>query len=308
MSRKKLIAANWKMYKTPAEAKAFVDAFLPLVAGHTRDEIALFPSPVLLPTVIAAAKGSNVAIGAQNIHFAEEGAYTGETSIGQLMAVGGTHTLIGHSERRQYFAETDEIVNKKLHTALKHGIVPVVCIGEVLAEREAGKTESVLKTQVTGAFAGITAETATDRSSIAYEPVWAIGTGKTATPEMAVDAHTDYSRRGGQAAGRRHRREDAHSVRRQREARQRDCAVRSGGDRRCAGRRREPEAGFVYGDREVLISSTESLKAASFASRLFAGWLHGRNDQADRDRSGDRFPGTSQEELRKGHANPRQLA
>lgn len=188
MSRKKLIAANWKMYKTPAEAKAFVEAFLPLVASHSRDEIALFPSPVLLPTVIAAAKGSNVAIGAQNIHFAEEGAYTGETSIGQLIAVGGTHALIGHSERRQYFAETDEIVNKKLHTALKHGIVPIVCIGEVLAEREAGKTEHVLRTQIIGAFAGITPETA-KTIVIAYEPVWAIGTGKTATPEMAADAH-----------------------------------------------------------------------------------------------------------------------
>ncbi len=188
MSRKALIAANWKMYKTPAEAKAFVNAFLPLVAGHARDEIALFPSPVLLPTVVLACEGSNVAVGAQNIHFAEEGAYTGETSIGQLMAVGGTHTLIGHSERRQYFAETDEIVNKKLHTALKHGIVPVVCIGEVLEEREAGKTASVLKTQVTGAFAGITPEAAKP-IVIAYEPVWAIGTGKTATPEIAADAH-----------------------------------------------------------------------------------------------------------------------
>jgi len=191
MSRKALIAANWKMYKTPAEAKAFVDAFLPLVAGHDRDEIALFPSPVLLPTVIAACNGSNVAVGAQNIHFAEEGAYTGETSVGQLKAVGGTHTLIGHSERRQYFAETDEIVNKKLHTALKHGLIPVVCVGEVLAEREVGLTASVLKTQVAGAFAGITGLAAEVLASIviAYEPVWAIGTGKTATPEMAVDAH-----------------------------------------------------------------------------------------------------------------------
>ena len=188
MPRTKLIAANWKMYKTPAEAKAFIDAFLPMVAGHRRDEIAIFPSPVLLPAVIEAAKGSAVAIGAQNIYFAEEGAFTGETSVLQLKAVGGTHTLIGHSERRQYFGETDEIVNKKLHTALKHGIVPVVCIGEVLAEREAGKTEQVLKTQVTGAFAGITAESAAP-IVIAYEPVWAIGTGKTATPEMAVDAH-----------------------------------------------------------------------------------------------------------------------
>jgi len=188
MSRKALIAANWKMYKTPAEAKAFVDAFLPLVASHTRDEIALFPSPVLLPTVVAACNASNVAVGAQNIHFAEEGAYTGETSIGQLIAVGGTHTLIGHSERRQYFAETDEIVNKKLHTALKHGIIPIVCIGEVLEEREAGKTASVLKTQINGAFAGITVEAAAP-IVIAYEPVWAIGTGKTATPEIAEDAH-----------------------------------------------------------------------------------------------------------------------
>jgi triosephosphate isomerase len=188
MARKALIAANWKMYKIPAEAKAFVEAFLPLVAGHTRDEIALFPSPVLLPTVIAAAAASNVAVGCQNMHFAEEGAYTGETSVGQLIAVGATHTLIGHSERRQYFAETDEIVNKKLHTALKHNIVPIVCIGEVLAERESGQTEAVLKTQVTGAFAGITAEAAAP-IVIAYEPVWAIGTGKTATPEMAADAH-----------------------------------------------------------------------------------------------------------------------
>jgi len=191
MARKALIAANWKMYKTPAEARAFVEAFLPLVEDHTRDEIALFPSPALLPAVVEAAHGSNVAVGAQNIHFAEEGAYTGETSARQLTAVGGTHTLIGHSERRQYFGETDEIVNKKLHAAIKHGIVPVVCVGEVLAEREAGLTEQVLKTQVTGALAGISGLAAQVVSSIviAYEPVWAIGTGKTATPEMAADAH-----------------------------------------------------------------------------------------------------------------------
>ena len=186
--RKVLIAANWKMYKTPAEAKAFIDAFLPLVKDHTRDEIALFPSVTSLATVIAAAKGSNVSVGCQNIHFAEEGAYTGETSANMLTAIGGTHTLIGHSERRQYFAETDEIVNKKLHTALKHGLVPIVCVGEVLAQREGGKTEEVLRTQTAGAFVGITPETA-KTIVIAYEPVWAIGTGKTATPEMAVEAH-----------------------------------------------------------------------------------------------------------------------
>jgi triosephosphate isomerase len=188
MSRKALIAANWKMYKTPAEAKAFTDAFLPLVTGHTRDEIALFPSVTSLATVVEAVAGSSVAAGLQNMHFAEDGAYTGETSAAMLKAVGATHTLIGHSERRQYFNETDEIVNKKLHTALKHGIIPIVCIGEVFAEREDNQTAKVLCTQLLGAFAGISAE-AVAPIVIAYEPVWAIGTGKTATPEMAVDAH-----------------------------------------------------------------------------------------------------------------------
>jgi triosephosphate isomerase len=188
MHRKALIAANWKMYKTPAEAKAFTDAFLPLVAGHTRDKIALFPSVTSLATVVEAVKGSAVAVGLQNMHFAEEGAYTGETSAVMLKAVGATHTLIGHSERRQYFNETDEVVNKKLHTALKHGIIPILCIGEHLHEREAGHTAQVCKTQIAGALAGITAEVAAP-IVIAYEPVWAIGTGKTATPALAVEAH-----------------------------------------------------------------------------------------------------------------------
>jgi triosephosphate isomerase (TIM) len=188
MPRKSLIAANWKMYKTPTEAQAFVDAFLPLVVGHTRDEIALFPSVTSLATVVAAVQGSSVAAGLQNMHFAEEGAYTGETSAAMLKAVGATHTLIGHSERRQYFNETDEIVNRKLHTALKHGILPVVCIGEHLHERESGHTTAVLCTQLKGALTGITPEAATP-IVIAYEPVWAIGTGKTATPQMAVEAH-----------------------------------------------------------------------------------------------------------------------
>jgi triosephosphate isomerase len=188
MSRKALIAANWKMYKTPAESKAFVDTFLPLVADHDRDDIALFPSVTSLATVVEAVKGSKVAAGLQNMHFAEEGAYTGETSAIMLKAVGATHTLIGHSERRQYFNETDEVVNKKLHTALKHGIVPVVCIGELLHDREAGLTADVLIRQLKGALAGITAEAA-QSLVIAYEPCWAIGTGKTATPKMAVEAH-----------------------------------------------------------------------------------------------------------------------
>ena len=188
MSRTKLIAANWKMYKTPTESKAFVEAFLPLVAGHTRDEIALFPSVTSLATVVEGVAGSNVLAGLQNMHFAEDGAYTGETSAAMLKAVGATHTLIGHSERRQYFNETDHIVNKKLHTALKHGIVPVVCVGEHLHEREAGKTSEVICTQLRGAFEDVTTA-AFAPVVIAYEPVWAIGTGKTATPAMAVEAH-----------------------------------------------------------------------------------------------------------------------
>jgi triosephosphate isomerase len=188
MARKALIAANWKMYKTPSEAHAFMEAFLPLVADHTRDEIALFPSVTSLATVVKDAAGSSIRVGLQNMHFADEGAYTGETSPTMLQAVGATHVLIGHSERRQYFAETDAIVNQKLHAALKHGIVPVVCIGELLAEREAGETEAVLKRQITGGFAGVDPEKAAS-IAIAYEPVWAIGTGKTATPEMAVEAH-----------------------------------------------------------------------------------------------------------------------
>ena len=270
MSRKALIAANWKMYKTPAEAKAFVDAFLPLVAGHTRDEIALFPSPVLLPTVVPGCKGSNVAVGAQNIHFAEEGAYTGETSVLQLLAVGGTHTLIGHSERRQYFAETDEIVNKKLHTALKHGIVPIVCVGEVLAEREAGKTASVLQTQVTGAFAGITPEAAAPdrdcvRASVGHRH------GQNGNAGDCRRRPQNHSRRSGQVAGSERGCGHAHSLRRQRKARQRDRADRPGRDRRSPGRRRKPEAGFLCGDCEVLRRERVGLCSAGLLTGCSGG-------------------------------------
>lgn len=176
------------MYKTPAQAQEFVQAFLPLVVGHDRDEIVLCPSATSLSVVIAAVTGSTVAVGAQNMYFADEGAFTGETSPLMLKAIGATHVILGHSERRQYFNETDETVNKKMLAALKHELKPIVCIGEVLAERESGKTEEVLLRQTRKAFAGVTAEQA-GPVVIAYEPVWAIGTGKTATPEMAAEAH-----------------------------------------------------------------------------------------------------------------------
>ncbi|MHB1023649.1 MAG: triose-phosphate isomerase [Acidobacteriaceae bacterium] len=186
--RKALIAANWKMYKTPADALAFVKTFLPLVAGHTRDEIALFPSMTSLPTVIEAVAGSNVYAGAQNMHWLAEGAYTGETSPTMLTSLGCTHVLIGHSERRQYFNETDEIVNQKLKAALANKLVPVVCVGEHLNERESNQTEAVLRKQTSHALANIAPADA-HSIVIAYEPVWAIGTGRTATPEMAAEAH-----------------------------------------------------------------------------------------------------------------------
>ena len=188
MPRTPLIAANWKMYKTPAQAQEFTKNFLPLVASHERDEIVLCPSFTSLSVVIAAVTGSGVAVGAQNMHFADEGAFTGETSPVMLKAIGATHVILGHSERRQYFGETDELINKKLHAALAHGFVPIVCVGEVLAEREAGQTEQVLLRQTRGVLAGITAAAASP-IVIAYEPVWAIGTGKTATPQIASAAH-----------------------------------------------------------------------------------------------------------------------
>ncbi|HEV2644951.1 MAG TPA: triose-phosphate isomerase [Acidobacteriaceae bacterium] len=188
MSRKKLIAANWKMYKTPEEALAFTKAFIPLIANAKHAEIVLSASPTLLPTVVDAARNNPIHVAAQNMHWHDQGAYTGETSPLQLKALGVTHVLIGHSERRQYFNETDESVNLKLKAALAHGLIPIVCVGEQLAERESDQTQEVLERQTSIALEGIDPAIATPLV-IAYEPVWAIGTGRTATPEMASDAH-----------------------------------------------------------------------------------------------------------------------
>jgi len=186
--RKKLIAANWKMHKTPSGAHAFVNDFLPLVAGHERDEIVLCAPYVDLAVTVEAVKGSAVFVGAQNVHWAKEGAFTGEISAHMLEAVGVTHVIIGHSERRQYFAETDDTVNRRLEMALDAGLTPIVCVGEVLEERESGLTDDVLRRQCTRAFSGISAKKAA-KMTVAYEPVWAIGTGKTATTQQAQDAH-----------------------------------------------------------------------------------------------------------------------
>jgi triosephosphate isomerase len=186
--RKKLIAANWKMYKTPAEAQVFVRDFLPLIAGHTRDEVALCAPFVCLPALVEAARGTALGVGAQNMFWEKEGAYTGEVSAAMLTAVGCSHVILGHSERRQYFGETDDTVGRKLEVALEAGLTPITCVGEVIEEREAGLTEDVLRRQCSRAFRGISGKKAA-KLVMAYEPVWAIGTGKTATPQMASDAH-----------------------------------------------------------------------------------------------------------------------
>jgi triosephosphate isomerase (TIM) len=188
MARKKLIAANWKMYKDPSQTKEFFRDFLPLIAAHDRDEIVICPPYVDLHAALESAKGSQVVVGAQDVYWKDEGAFTGEISPAMLVAIGCSHVIIGHSERRQYFGETDDTVNLKLKSALEHGLTPIVCVGEVLEEREAGLTEDVLRRQCVRAFHAISAKKAA-KLVIAYEPVWAIGTGKTATPQMASDAH-----------------------------------------------------------------------------------------------------------------------
>jgi triosephosphate isomerase len=186
--RPKLLAANWKMYKTPAQAVEYVRAFLPLIADAPAAEIVLCPPAVCIPAVVAAVHDSPVFVGAQNLHWEKEGAYTGELSAGMIAAAGCTHVIVGHSERRQYFGETDSMVNRKLEAALEAGLTAIVCVGEVLEEREAGMTDEVLRRQCTIAFRGISAAKAA-KLTVAYEPVWAIGTGRTATPQLAAAAH-----------------------------------------------------------------------------------------------------------------------
>ncbi len=186
--RQHLIAANWKMYKTPAETTTFINTFKQLLPETTRAQAVLFPSTTSLSAAVESAKNTAILIGAQNMHWLDSGAYTGETSPTMLLALGVTHVLIGHSERRQYFNESDETVNLKLKAALAHALTPIVCVGEHLEQREAGQTSDVLQRQVSAALSGIDPEQA-GNLVFAYEPVWAIGTGRTATPEIAEDAH-----------------------------------------------------------------------------------------------------------------------
>src|SRR5712691_6466867 len=188
MARKKLIAANWKMYKNPTQTEEVFSQFLPIIHGHDRDEIVVCPPYIDLHAALDSAKGSAIAVGAQDVYWKDEGAFTGEISSAMLVTIGCSHVIIGHSERRQYFGETDDTVNLKLKSALEAGLIPIVCVGEVLEEREAGLTDDVLRRQCLRAFHKVSAKKAVNLV-VAYEPVWAIGTGKTATPQMAADAH-----------------------------------------------------------------------------------------------------------------------
>lgn len=181
--RTPVIAGNWKMHKTEKEAVSFIDE-VKQTTLPTDVEAVLCAPFLALPAMVEAANGTRVGIGAQNVHWEEQGAYTGEVSVPMLTSVGVQYVIIGHSERRAYFAETDETVNKKTRAALAGGLTPIVCVGEVLSEREADKTNEVVQAQVKGAFAGLSAEDM-KKTIIAYEPVWAIGTGKASTAEDA---------------------------------------------------------------------------------------------------------------------------
>src|SRR5262245_53781978 len=183
-----LMAGNWKMYRTASETIAFFDKFNPLVAQSQHCEIVICPPFVNLPAAIQAVKGTRISIGGQNLFWAKEGAYTGEISGPMLKAIGAEWVIIGHSERRQYFGETDETVLKRTVAALNAGLNPIVCVGEKLEEREGGRTQDVLSAQFSGGIAGLSPDQF-PKIVIAYEPVWAIGTGKTATPDIAEDTH-----------------------------------------------------------------------------------------------------------------------
>ncbi len=183
--RKKIIAGNWKMNKTSKEAVALINELKPLVQTDEAEVVFCVPA-VSLTTAIEAAKGSNIKIGAQNMHFEENGAFTGEISASMLTEIGVTHVVIGHSERREYFAETDVTVNKKVLKALQHGLVPILCCGETLTQRDQGVTIDHVRTQIKIALQSVTAEDIV-KVVIAYEPIWAIGTGRTASSEQAEE-------------------------------------------------------------------------------------------------------------------------
>ena len=185
MARKKIVAGNWKMNMTPSQAVKLVEELKPLVVSDSVEVVYCVPAIDIVP-VVEAVKGTNVAVGAENMYFEEKGAYTGEISPNMLTDAGVKYVIIGHSERREYFAETDETVNKKVLKAFEHGLTPIICCGETLTQREQGITLDWIRQQIKIAFQNVTAEQA-KTAVIAYEPIWAIGTGKVATTEQAEE-------------------------------------------------------------------------------------------------------------------------
>lgn len=185
MARRKIVAGNWKMNMTPSEAVALVNTLKPLVASDETDVVFCVPAIDIIP-VAEACKGTNIAVGAENMYYEEKGAYTGEIAPNMLTDAGVKYVIIGHSERREYFAESDETVNKKVLKAFEHGLTPIICCGETLTQREQGITIDWIRQQIKIAFLNVTAEQA-KAAVIAYEPIWAIGTGKTATSDQAQE-------------------------------------------------------------------------------------------------------------------------
>lgn len=188
--RKKIVAGNWKMNKTNVEGVEIIRELGTLVAEYTNVEVVIGAPAIMLSDLVKATEGTKIKIAAQNMYPKDSGAFTGEISPAMLKAIGVEYVILGHSERREYFGETDEFINAKVKAALAHEMTPILCIGEKLEERETGKTAEVNSRQIKGGMAGLTAEEA-KKIVIAYEPVWAIGTGKTATPEMAQETHKE---------------------------------------------------------------------------------------------------------------------
>jgi len=200
MARVPVLAGNWKMWGTRAEATALARALVQGVGQTNGREVVVAPAYTALEAVREVLAGSVIKLSAQNVHWEPKGAYTGDVSCAMLKEAGCTHVIIGHSERRQYNAETDDTVNLKVHAAIAAGFTPIVCVGETLAERDAGTTLSIIRRQVGGAFAGMGAAEF-GRSIVAYEPVWAIGTGRTATPAQAEEVHAAIRKLIGELVG-----------------------------------------------------------------------------------------------------------
>jgi triosephosphate isomerase (TIM) len=186
--RRYILAGNWKMFKDQNEAVELVKGLIPLVKDATDVDVVVGPVFTSIPAVVEAVKGTNIKVAAQNCFWEDSGAFTGEISVPMLKAAGVKYIIIGHSERRQYFGETDATINKKAQAIYKHGLTPIICCGELLAERESGNMQKVVETQIRGCLAGLPADKVRE-TVIAYEPVWAIGTGKVATPAQAQEVH-----------------------------------------------------------------------------------------------------------------------